>query len=99
MVGLLSRRIIVSQVIVTNDNLKNKRAQSREQERRINVDPVRKDQRLWDITKYDALFRKVFLIALSPLIAFWSLIMIPAGIVAWLFSQAMRILGIVTPRQ
>jgi len=89
----------VSQVIVTNDNLKNKRAQSREQERRINVDPVRKDQRLWDITKYDALFRKVFLIALSPLIAFWSLIMIPAGIVTWLFSQAMRILGIVTPRQ
>jgi hypothetical protein len=89
----------VSQVIVTNDNLNSKRSKTREQELRINVDPVRKDQRLWDITKHDASFRKVFLLALSPLIAFWSLIMIPAGVVTWLFSHAMRLLGIVTPRQ
>jgi hypothetical protein len=88
----------VSQVIVTQDNLSERREASRKQERMIDTDSGVKKWQLGDIVKGDPGFRKFLLVALSPLFAFWGILMIGVSFALGLFSFIMRVLGSLIPR-
>jgi len=61
----------LSQVVVTDDKLKDKRDQSREQERRIDVRSVTKKWLRSDISGRDPIATAVG-IAVLPIVAIWS---------------------------
>ncbi len=88
----------MSQVIVTHDKLSERREASRKQERMIDTDSGVKKWQLSDIVKGDASFRKFLLLALSPILAFWGILMIGVSFSVGLFSFIMKALGSLIPR-
>lgn len=61
----------MSQVIVTNDKLTDKRQKSRDQERKIKVEDMFARWRRDDVTKPDP-FKKMVGLAVTPVLAIWA---------------------------
>ena len=86
----------MSQVIVTQDNLLDKRQRSREQEKHIETEEQFVKWKRSDVTGPDA-FRKTVGMAVMPILGLWAIlggIMAAAlGLLRWFFRVLGRVLG------
>ena len=86
------RSRILSQVIVTNDALADKRKRSAEQEKKIDTESRFQKWRRSDISGRDPVATFVGLASLL-IVAFWFFIGGLATVIAYLFRGVMRLLG------
>ena len=86
----------MSQVIVTQDKLLDKRQRSREQEKHIETNEQFAKWRRSDVTGPD-LFRKTVGMAVMPILGLWAIvggIMAAAlGLLRWIFKSLGRLIG------
>jgi hypothetical protein len=86
----------LSQVIVTQDKLFDKRQRSREQEKHIETNAQFAKWRRSDVTGPDA-FRKTVGLAVTPILGLWMIlggIMAAAlGVLRWIFRALGQVLG------
>ena len=83
----------MSQVVVTNDKLKDRRSKTRDEESKIQVDNLRKSWIKSDITTHDSKMRTVASIALAPIIAIFGALTAAVAIVIGGFSMVMKAVG------
>jgi hypothetical protein len=88
----------LSQVIVTNDQLKDRRESSRKQESQIDTASFAKRWQLNNIAQHDSQVRQIVLVVFAPLFALWAVLMLGLSFAVGLFSILMRTLGKLVPR-
>ena len=82
----------MSQVIVTNDNLNEKRELTRAQEHKIKVEQAFASWRRSDATKTDA-FQRFLVLIVGPILALWAGLASLATGVIWLIRSLFRLFG------
>ncbi len=88
----------MSQVIVTNDNLKEKRTQSSEQEHQIDRDAVVMRWRLSSVTGKSPVLAVIGLLFL-PVALFWGFLLLLIGLVVAVIRLAFAFMGTIWPRR
>lgn len=82
----------MSQVIITEDQLKDRRQQSAAQEHKINRDGVVARFRKSDVTGFDPIKKAIGLAAL-PIVAIWSAILFAIGLAIGISGVIFRGIG------
>lgn len=82
----------MSQVVVENDNLRDRRQASREQERQIAKNAYLTKWQRNDVTKTKPI-EKLIGLAVLPILALWSLIAGLGGFVLWVLTSLFNFLG------
>ena len=87
----------MSQVIVTEDKLSERRSSSREQEQKIDINTIHTRWHKNDIAPHDLMVRRIAFVVFLPLFIFWGLLVFAMSVAVFFFSSLMKLLGAMVP--
>jgi hypothetical protein len=87
----------VSQVIIIEDKLSERRSSSREQEQKIDINTVHRGWHKNDIAPRALMVRKIAFVIFLPIFLFWSLLVLAITVAVFFFTSILKLLGAMVP--